>query len=188
MIKTSTTKISTTKISTAARAVAGTCAAVALAAVSTGPASAAPVSIPVYQIPSTALAVSGLVVPGPYFATVNVTTTDNPAVVRFSAPASPSVCATSAAGALVRVYWVNLTRMWTGAATVKACRNYLGSTPTSLTAIVGEGRVVIHTQVIGSPLSPRAGQPSLPGVGTFTVGGPGSLTGSLTGSSTGSGS
>ena len=83
MIKTSTTKISTTKISTAARAVAGTCAAVALAAVSTGPASAAPVSIPVYQIPSTALAVSGLVVPGPYFATVNVTTTDNPAVVRF---------------------------------------------------------------------------------------------------------
>ncbi|MCB1295149.1 MAG: hypothetical protein KDB67_10765 [Gordonia sp.] len=155
---------------------------------STGPASAAPVSIPVYQIPSTALAVSGLVVPGPYFATVNVTTTDNPAVVRFSAPASPTVCATSAAGALVRVYWVNLTRMWTGAATVKACRNYLGSTPTSLTAIVGEGRVVIHTQVIGSPLSPRAGQPSLPGVGTFTVGGPGSLTGSLTGSSTGSGS
>ena len=36
-----------------------------------------------------------------------------PAVVRFSAPASPTVCATSAAGALVRVYWVNLTRMWT---------------------------------------------------------------------------
>lgn len=175
-------KTSTSRTSTLARSVAGMCAAAALAAAGAGHAAAAPVSIPVFQIPSTALAVSGLVVPGPYFATVNVTTTDKPGVVRFSAPASPSICATSAAGALVRVYWVNLTRMWSGAVTVKVCRHYLGSTPTSATHTVGSGRIVIHTQVIGSRLSPRAGQPSLPGVGTFTVGGSGSLTGSSTGS------
>ena len=176
----------TSKIAVAA---AGVGAAVALVAAGTAPAAAAPVTVPVLQIPSTALAVSGLVVPGPYFATINVTTTDKVGVVRFSAPASQSVCATSAAGALVRVYWVNVTRMWTGAETVKACAGYFGKTPVSVASPVGTGRIIIRTQVIGSKFSPNAGQPSLPGVGTFRVGGgPGSSTGSVTGSLDGSGS
>jgi hypothetical protein len=136
-------------------------------ALGAGTAQAAPV--PVYQIPATAIAVSGLVVPGPYSATVYAATTAARGQTAFSAPASPSICSSSAAGALVRINYLNVSTGQRGATTVKPCPYYLNPTPVVATVRTGSGPIVLTVQVTGSAAYPNAGQPSLPGVGTFTA-------------------
>ena len=131
-----------------------------------GVAQAAPAAVPVYQIPATAFAVSGLVVPGPVFATVTARSLA-PTTTEFAAPASPSACATTAGRALVKISYLNVNTGASGSVTVKPCEYYIDPTPTSFVANTGSGRIVLTTQVIGSPFAPAAGQPSIPGIGTF---------------------
>ncbi|MFT7024310.1 MAG: hypothetical protein ACJA07_003420 [Rhodococcus sp. (in: high G+C Gram-positive bacteria)] len=131
-----------------------------------GLAQAAPAPVPVYQIPATAFAVSGLVVPGPVFATVTARSLA-PTTTEFAAPARPEVCSTTAGRALVKISYLNVNTGATGTVTVKPCEHFIDPTPTSVVAATGSGRIVLTTQVIGSPFAPAAGQPSIPGIGTF---------------------
>lgn len=131
-----------------------------------GVAQAAPVPVPVYQIPATAFAVSGLVVPGPVFATVTARSLA-PATTEFAAPAGPAACSTTAGGALVKISYLNINTGANGSVTVKPCAYFIDPTPTSVVAHTGSGRIVLTTQVVGSPFAPAAGQPSIPGIGTF---------------------
>ncbi|MGB7240367.1 MAG: hypothetical protein WBD41_30800 [Rhodococcus sp. (in: high G+C Gram-positive bacteria)] len=131
-----------------------------------GVAQAAPVAVPVYQIPATAFAVSGLIVPGPVFATVTARSLA-PTTTEFAAPASPSACATTAGRALVKISYLNITTGASGSVTVKPCEFFIDPTPTSVVAHTGSGRILLTTQVVGSPFVPTAGQPSIPGIGTF---------------------
>lgn len=152
------------RIGTIAIAAAATAAGIGLGS---GQAHAAP--IPVYQIPATAVAVSGLVVPGPYFAQVTAATTRVRGETAFAAPASPSICSSSAAGALVRINHLNVATGQRGTTTVKPCPYYLNPTPVVSTVRTGSGPIVVTVQVTGSAAYPNAGQPSLPGVGTYTA-------------------
>lgn len=131
-----------------------------------GVAQAAPVAVPVYQIPATAFAVSGLVVPGPVFATVTARSLA-PTTTEFAAPASQAGCSTTAGRALVKISYLNITTGASGSVTVKPCEYFIDPTPTSVVAHTGSGRIVLTTQVVGSPFAPAAGQPSIPGIGTF---------------------
>lgn len=131
-----------------------------------GVAQAAPVAVPVYQIPATAFAVSGLVVPGPVFATVTARSLA-PTTTEFAAPASQAGCSTTAGRALVKISYLNITTGASGSVTVKPCEYLIDPTPTSVVAHTGSGRIVLTTQVVGSPFAPAAGQPSIPGIGTF---------------------
>ncbi|MEE3850203.1 hypothetical protein VZC37_07645 [Gordonia sp. LSe1-13] len=146
----------------------GLAAAAASATVGAGSAQAAPPHT-VFQIPATALATSGLVVPGPYFANVVAAPTNRPGQTAFSAPAPRSICSSSAAGSLVRISYVNITTGQSGAVMVKPCFYYLNPTPVVATANTGAGQVVATIQVTGSAAYPNAGQPSLPGVATFAA-------------------
>lgn len=130
-----------------------------------------PPYLTVYQIPATALAVSGLVVPGPYFASVEVigpSAGGDPDVVSITSPASREVCATSAGRALVTVDWYNLTSGAAGSETVKPCP-FTGPGSTYAEAATGSGPVVMTIRVVGPADDPGVGQPSLPGVAAFTV-------------------
>ena len=131
-----------------------------------GVAQAAPVAVPVYQIPATAFAVSGLVVPGPVFATVTARSLA-PTTTEFAAPASQAGCSTTAGRALVKISYLNVNTGASGSVTVKPCEYFIDPTPTSVVAHTGSGRIVLTTQVVGSPFAPAAGQPSIPGIGTF---------------------
>ncbi|NDK90056.1 hypothetical protein GYA93_10750 [Gordonia desulfuricans] len=142
-------------------------AAAAIAVPTAGTAHAAPATV--YQIPASALAVSGLVVPGPYFASVTAQTTGKAGELRVSAPASPSICSSSAAGALVRIGYVGLTTGRSGGVTVKPCPYFLDPAPTSAVIHPGGGQALLSIQVTGSAAYPNAGQPSLPGVATVGV-------------------
>ncbi|MGW0036369.1 hypothetical protein [Gordonia sp. NPDC003376] len=142
-------------------------AATAIALPAAGAAHAAPVTV--YQIPATALAVSGLVVPGPYFATVTAQTTGKAGELKVAAPASPSICSSSAAGALVRINYLGVTTGRAGGVTVKPCPYYLDPTPTSAVIHPGNGQALLSIQVTGSAAYPNAGQPSFPGVATVSV-------------------
>jgi hypothetical protein len=133
-----------------------------------GTASAAP--IPVYQVPASGLAVSGLVVPGPWFVNIHAETTNVPGQVAFSAPTTPYYCSASSAGALVRIDYINLSRGNTGSVMVKPCYNFLEPTPFVANANTGSGQIAFTTNIVGSKYSPRAGQPALPGGGTLNVG------------------
>lgn len=123
----------------------------------------------VYQIPATGVAISGLVVPGPYFASVVARPTGTSGEVSISAPASASVCATSAGNAHVIVNYLNLNTGQTGDVTVTPCDRWLDPVPMDAVAETGPGQVAMSIRVAGSPMTPEAGQPSLPGVGTFHV-------------------
>ncbi|MFW0787703.1 hypothetical protein AAFP35_24670 [Gordonia sp. CPCC 206044] len=148
----------------------GTIGALAVAgAVTTGVGAAHAAPVPVYQIPASAVAVSGLVVPGPYFANVTAATTGIRGETAFSAPASPSICSSSAAGALVRIGYLNTATGRSGVTTVKPCPYYLNPTPVVSKVRTGSGQIIVTVQVTGSAAYPNAGQPSLPGIGTFTA-------------------
>lgn len=153
------------RVAAAVGAVAG-CAALAVISGS-GAASAAP--IPVYQVPAGGIAVSGLVVPGPWFVNVAADTTNVPGQAAFSAPTARYYCSASSAGALIRIDYINLSRGNTGSVTVKPCYNFLERTPTVANAMTGSGQIAFTTSIVGSYYSPRAGQPALPGGGTLNV-------------------
>lgn len=121
----------------------------------------------VYQIPALGLHVSGLVVPGPYFASVVARSTGTSGEVDFSAPASPDICSGSAASSHVTVNYLNLTSGKGGEVTVKPCPTYLDPTPMNVVAKTGSGQVAMGIRVTNSAMFPDAGQPSLPGAGTF---------------------
>ncbi|MFZ2510886.1 MAG: hypothetical protein WAW85_07330 [Gordonia sp. (in: high G+C Gram-positive bacteria)] len=144
---------------------AATLTAAALAA--TGLASAAP--LPVTQLPSSGLQVSGLVVPGPLFVGVTADSTATPGVTAFTAPATPPVCSSSAAGMLVTVDWMNLSTGQRGGFTVKPCPHFNNPTKVRTEATTGSGQIAFVSWIRGSSYSPNAGQPALPGVGTFAA-------------------
>lgn len=121
----------------------------------------------VYQIPALGLHVSGLVVPGPYFASVVARATVTPGEVNISAPADPTICSGSAAGSHVTVNYLNLTTGKAGEVTVKPCPTYLDPTPLNVNEKTGSGQIAVSIRVTDSAMSPNAGQPSLPGAGTF---------------------
>lgn len=123
----------------------------------------------VYQIPALGLHVSGLVVPGPYFASVIARSTGTPGEVNLSAPAPAAICSGSAASAHVTVNYLNLSNGRAGEVTVKPCPTYTDPTPTDVVTDTGSGQVAMSIRVTGSPLYPDAGQPALPGAGTFRV-------------------
>jgi len=142
-----------------------------LAALTFGPgagtASAAP--IPVYQVPATGLAVSGLVVPGPWFVNIHAETTNVPGEVAFSVPTNPYYCSASSGGALVRIDYINLSRGNAGSVTVKPCDRWMEPEPMVANVRVGGGQVAFTTSILPSKYSPQAGQPALPGGGTLNV-------------------
>lgn len=155
-------------------AVLGGIAATAAASVLPSAASASPVHpvagpapIPVYQIPAVGIAVSGLVVPGPYTGTVLAQTGNVPGETTFSAPFTPSVCSASAGGALVRISYLNVASGENGSVVVKPCVNFLEPAPHQATVRTGSGLVLVTVSVTGSRFYPNAGQPSLPGAGGF---------------------
>lgn len=121
----------------------------------------------VYQIPALGLHVSELVVPGPYFASVVARATVTPGEVNISAPADPTICSGSAAGSHVTVNYLNLTTGKAGEVTVKPCPTYLDPTPLNVNEKTGSGQIAVSIRVTDSAMSPNAGQPSLPGAGTF---------------------
>ena len=121
----------------------------------------------VYQIPALGLHVSGLVVPGPYFASVVARATVTPGEVNISAAADPTICSGSAAGSHVTVNYLNLTTGKAGEVTVKPCPTYLDPTPLNVNEKTGSGQIAVSIRVTNSAMSPNAGQPSLPGAGTF---------------------
>ncbi|OLT54975.1 hypothetical protein BJF89_01825 [Corynebacterium sp. CNJ-954] len=123
----------------------------------------------VYQIPALGLHVNGLVVPGPYFASVVARTTGTPGEVNISAPADPTICYGSAASSHVTVNYLNLMTGKAGEVTVKPCATYLDPTPLNVTERTGGGQVAVSIRVTNSAMFPDAGQPSLPGAGTFRV-------------------
>ncbi|MBB3036983.1 hypothetical protein [Hoyosella altamirensis] len=124
--------------------------------------------VAVFQLPAHSFVVSGLVVPGIHAAAVTVASPE-PGRVTFAAPARPEVCATTFGGALVRIDYLNVTTGAAGSAMVRPCENFLEPTPTTATVNTGPGPVVFSVSLTGSAYSPTAGQPSLPGVGTFTA-------------------
>lgn len=127
---------------------------------------AAPVSV--FGIPAIGIKVSGLVVPGPLFASVNASSAA-PGKTTFSAPASPETCATTAGGSLVKIDFVNVRTGDRGTGLVKPCPNYIDRTPTHQTVTTGSGPVVFTVAITGSWAYPNAGQPSIPGGGGFVA-------------------
>ncbi|MFT3714850.1 MAG: hypothetical protein QM774_02595 [Gordonia sp. (in: high G+C Gram-positive bacteria)] len=122
---------------------------------------------PITQIPAVGFQVSGLVIPGA--AVVNVFATPlGKGKTRFSAPLDPGTCASSAGGALVHIDYVNTGSGRRGGVTVNPCPNIRVGSATA-TATTGAGQVVTTSFIQGSGYKPNAGQPSLPGVGTFTA-------------------
>lgn len=144
-------------------AVGAVAALSASAVVAAAPAQAAPIM----QIPAVGVQVSGLVVPGPLVVRVHAAPAAGEWETEFSAPADPAVCSSSAAGMLVRIDYVNPGAMRTGSAVVKPCPWFINPTPTHVKKDTGPGQVFVTAVIIGSPERPDAGQPSLPGVGTF---------------------
>ncbi|MEJ6548023.1 hypothetical protein PQI66_00505 [Corynebacterium sp. USCH3] len=155
------------------RVLAGATALAASATLAVGAAGAAHAQdgapLAVYQIPALGLHVSGLVVPGPYFASVVARSTGSPGEVNISAPADPTICSGSAASSHVTVNYLNLSNGRAGEVTVKPCPNFLDLTPVNAVAHTGSGQVAVSIRVTGSAMYPNAGQPSLPGAGTFHV-------------------
>ncbi|MCW4354045.1 hypothetical protein ONR57_12115 [Hoyosella sp. YIM 151337] len=132
------------------------------------PPAASGTDVTTLQIPAHGFVVSGLVVPG--VSAVRVTATSNePGVVTFAAPTRPEVCATTMAGSLVRIDYLNLATGGAGSVMVKPCENFLEATPVEATANIGTGPVVFAVSITGSAYSPTAGQPSIPGIGAFAA-------------------
>ena len=127
---------------------------------------AAPVTV--YQIPAIGLQISGLLTGGPLLASVQASA-QAPGLTTFSAPASPVTCSTTAAGALVRIDYINLSTGIRGSSTVKPCRYFLDPAPTHQTVNTGSGPVAFTVSLKGSSAYPNAGQPSLPGGGGFVA-------------------
>ena len=146
-----------------------TAAAVTAPVAQAAPPTLASTPISVYQIPAVGLQFSGLAVPMPLVSNVLARSGARSGDVVFSAPASPSTCSASGGGALVRVDFRNLATGRAGAATVKPCPYFLDPAPTAQQVHTGSGPVVITVRLVGSHPYPNAGQPSLPGVGTFTA-------------------
>ncbi|AEF40776.1 hypothetical protein [Hoyosella subflava] len=148
-------------------------AAFASIAMSTATAAAEPVvvtetPVTIFQLPAHSLVVSGLVVPGIHAAAVTAASPE-PGHVTFAAPTRPEVCATTFGGALVRIDYLNIATGNAGTVTVRPCENFLEPTPTRATANTGSGPVVFSVGLTGTAYRPTAGQPSIPGVGTFTA-------------------
>ncbi|GAA3958976.1 hypothetical protein [Gordonia caeni] len=153
----------------AAAAVAGAALAHAPAQAEPPPVTIAAAPVSVLQWPAVGLQFSGLVVPMPVLGNVTAATTDQRGVTRLAAPAPPETCSATGGGALVAVNWINVTNGRSGTATVKPCPHFLDPTPTSRDVPTGSGQVMVSIHLIGSGAYPNAGQPSLPGVGTFTA-------------------
>ncbi|MFD4369105.1 hypothetical protein [Rhodococcus sp. NPDC058521] len=128
-----------------------------------------PEPVSVYQIPAVGLAVSGLVVPGPYSASVQAETAAVPGETTFSVPFSPELCATSAGGVVIHVNYLNVTSGDRGTAVVKPCPDFLEPAPTHVTVRTGSGPVAFAVAVKGTHYRPDAGQPSTLGVGGFVA-------------------
>ncbi|WOC12408.1 hypothetical protein [Gordonia sp. MP11Mi] len=157
-----------------------TAAATAVAAVSATMIAAAPAQaeptqpirisstpISVLQWPAIGLQFSGLVVPMPLLGNVTAATTDKRGVTELAAPAPPTTCSASGGGALVGINWVNTTNGRSGSTTVKPCPNFLDPTPHTRKVNTGSGQIAVTIHFTGSRPYPNAGQPSIPGVGTF---------------------
>ena len=153
----------------AAAAVAGLTLTAAPARAEPPPVTLAAAPVSVLQWPAVGLQFSGLVVPMPVLGDVTAATTDRPGVTRLAAPAPPETCSATGGGALVAVNWMNVTNGRSGTTTVKPCPHFTDPTPTSRDVPTGSGQVMISIHLVGSGSYPNAGQPSLPGVGTFTA-------------------
>ncbi|WP_149359406.1 hypothetical protein [Lolliginicoccus suaedae] len=147
---------------------ATTLGAAMLASLALGTSTAAAEPLGVLQLPAHSLVVSGLVVPGIHGAAVSVTSA-GPGDVTFAAPTRPEACATTFGGALVRIDYLNVATGAAGTTTVRPCTSFLDPTPEASTVHTGPGLVVFSIGVTGSDYRPSAGQPSLPGLGTFTA-------------------
>ncbi|MBD8506703.1 hypothetical protein HT102_09415 [Hoyosella sp. G463] len=147
---------------------AATVGAALLVPLATGISTAAADPIGALQLPAHSLVVSGLVVPGIHGAAVTVASV-GPGVVTFAAPTRPEACATTYGGALVRIDYLNVATGAAGTTTVRPCTNFLDPTPETATVHTGPGPVLFTIGVTGSAYRPSAGQPSIPGVGTFTA-------------------
>ena len=124
--------------------------------------------IAVMQIPATGVRLDGDFVPAPLPMAVKARTGRTPGVVVFSAPGSAATCKSSAAGAILKIRYWNLDTGRSGGTQVQPC-DFLMPVPTEAPVRPGRGRVAITLSISGSLLFPNAGQPSLPGVGTFVV-------------------
>lgn len=147
---------------------AATLGAAILAPLAVGATTAAAEPIGVLQLPAHSLVVSGLVVPGIHGAAVTVASA-GPGHVTFAAPTPPEACATTYGGALVRIDYLNVATGAAGTTMVRPCPNFLDPTPETATVHTGPGPVVFSIGITGSDYRPSAGQPSLPGFGTFTA-------------------
>lgn len=154
-------------VAAALSAAALSAAALSTAALSAAPAQAAPVTVA--QIPAIGLEVSGLVVPGPLVQNITAETTATRGVTRFAAPGSDYSCSASAAGRVVDINWINAGTGQSGHVRVKSCRQFLNPAPLSAEARTGSGQILLSILIRGTDYSPNAGQPALPGVGTFTA-------------------
>jgi hypothetical protein len=150
-------------------AVVATAAATVLGAATAAVVSAAPGPITVLQSPATGTAVSGLLVPSPWPAPLQVDATETPGEVRFSVPVTPEICATTIGSALVRVDFTNPGAASGGSTVINPCGHPVDPAPAAPMAHTGSGLVNFTSAIIGSPAYPRAGQPAIPGAGSFTV-------------------
>ncbi|MFT3662836.1 MAG: hypothetical protein QM809_16075 [Gordonia sp. (in: high G+C Gram-positive bacteria)] len=155
------------KLRTAVVAAATALSAAAATAVLAAPAEAAP--LPVTQVPASGLQVSGLVVPAPLFVGITADSTDRRGWTAFTAPASPAVCSSSAAGMMVDVDYLNTTTGYRGHVRMKPCPNFRDPTPFRPVAYTGSGQIAFTSAIRGSWAYPNAGQPSVPGGGTFVA-------------------
>lgn len=146
------------------RLLAGAAAAGATAVLA-APAGAAP--LPVTQLPSTGMQVSGLVVPGPLFVGITADSTARRGWTAFTAPATPEVCSSSAAGMVVVVDWINTATGQRSNFTVKPCPNFNDPAPVRTEVFTGSGQIAFMSWIRGSHYNPSAGQPAIPGGGTF---------------------
>ncbi|MFT4086255.1 MAG: hypothetical protein QM658_03725 [Gordonia sp. (in: high G+C Gram-positive bacteria)] len=145
-----------------------TLAGAALAAAALGTTASAPESgaQPIPQMPAIGVSISGLVIPGPAVVFVHAQPASSTWQTRFSVHTDPAVCAGSAAGMLVKISYVNPGGMRTGGATLNPCPNVKVG-PQFADLDTNSGQIYTTSVIVGSNYRPNAGQPSLPGFGTF---------------------
>lgn len=157
----------TRKALTAVIATAAVVSAITATTVLAAPASAVP--FPVTQIPASGVQVSGLVVPAPLFVGITAGSTSRRGWTAFTAPAAPAVCSSSAAGMLVDVDYVNTATGHRGHVRMKPCPHFRDPAQFRPVAFTGSGQILFTTAIRGSWAYPNAGQPSIPGGGTFVA-------------------
>lgn len=151
----------------ASRAACAIAGAAVLALIGAGTAEAAE-DIPVQQIPASGTAISGLLAPGPWAASLRVTTTDTPGDVELSVPVTPEICATTAGNALVRVDYTNPGQTH-GTAFLNPCGHAVDPAPVAAVVRTESGFTHFTTTILGSQAYPNAGLPATLGTGSFVT-------------------